>query len=100
MIKLQHAKRELNIQNKQNRQQKWIKHIIQSNKKKKRPERNDSTLGLGAGRGTKLGDHMHARISKSEGNKESPKNTREREMGNYIHSYVHYTVCKMAGAQY
>lgn len=54
MIKLQHAKRELNIQNKQNRQQKWIKHIIQSNKKKKKTWTQWQYTWPGGGKGNKI----------------------------------------------
>lgn len=89
MIKLQHAKRELNIQNKQNRQQKWIKHIIQSNKKKKK-DLNAMTVHLAWGR---EGEQNQVTIcthasQKVKATKSLPK-TREKEKWEIIYTHMY-----------
>lgn len=100
MIKMQHAKRELNKQKIQNRQQKWIKLIIQLKKQtnKKRPEHIDSALGLGVGRGTKLGDRMYA-SQKVKATKSLHERKRKGKLYTLICTLYSMQLCKMAGAQ-
>lgn len=91
---MQHAKRELNKKRYKTGNKNGLNLYSQKTNKQKKTWTQWQCTWSG-GEGNKIG-WPYARISKSEGNKESPKNMREREMGNYIHSYVHYTVCNYA----
>lgn len=71
---------------KQNRQQKWIKLIIV--KKKQQKEHNDSALGLGEGKGTKICDHLHTSKKKQRQQTVSQKLERKKREIIYTHMYI------------